>query len=138
LAFHAPRSPLVPHIPGSVRGDPLPSGFGPVALARARRVPTRGRATGDDHHERLNGSGYRRGLYAHHLDVETRILAVCDVFDALISTRVYREAWSEESALALLRDKSGTEFDPQCVAALERVLDAERVRAPVARFAGVA
>jgi hypothetical protein len=79
-----------------------------------------------DHHERLDGSGYPRGLRGESLDLETRILAVCDVFDALMSQRVYREAWTEEAALTLLHEQSGTAFDPRCVEALERVLEAER------------
>lgn len=79
-----------------------------------------------DHHERLDGTGYPRGLGGQSLDVETRIMAVCDVYDALLSQRVYRDAWSETAALELLRDQSGTAFDARCVAALERVLEAER------------
>jgi putative nucleotidyltransferase with HDIG domain len=75
-----------------------------------------------DHHERLDGTGYPRGLRADELDVDTRILAVCDVYDALRSTRVYRDAWSHERAIALLRDESGLRLDARCVAALERVL----------------
>jgi len=75
-----------------------------------------------DHHERLDGSGYPRGLGGSDLDTETRILAVCDVYDALVSPRVYRPAWSVEQALGLLREEAGTAFDPQCVAALEQVL----------------
>ena len=71
-----------------------------------------------DHHERLDGAGYPRGLTESELDCETRILAACDVYDALISTRVYREAWSEERALALLEEQSGTAFDARIVAAL--------------------
>jgi HD-GYP domain-containing protein (c-di-GMP phosphodiesterase class II) len=78
-----------------------------------------------DHHERLDGSGYPRGLAAEELGLETRVLAVCDVFDALISRRVYREAWTEADALALLRREAGTAFDPRCVEALERVLARE-------------
>jgi len=78
-----------------------------------------------DHHERLDGSGYPRGLRADDLDLPTRILAVCDVYDALVSPRVYRPAWRQEQALGLLRDESGTAFDPRCVEALERVLGAE-------------
>ena len=46
-----------------------------------------------DHHERLDGSGYPRGLRGEELDLATRILAVCDVYDALVSPRVYRAAW---------------------------------------------
>ena len=64
------------------------------------------------------------------LSLETRVLAVCDVYDALISTRVYRDAWTHEKAVGLLREESGTSFDPKCVAALERVLSRERM--PVA------
>jgi HD-GYP domain-containing protein (c-di-GMP phosphodiesterase class II) len=79
-----------------------------------------------DHHERLDGSGYPRGLGAPDLDIETRILAACDVFDALQAKRVYRDAWSLDSALELLRREAGTAFDPTCVDALERVIRRER------------
>ena len=80
-----------------------------------------------DHHERLDGSGYPRGLRGEEIDLETRILAVCDVYDALVSKRVYRDAWSREAALALLHEQSGTAFDPRCVEALEQVLEGERL-----------
>jgi HD-GYP domain-containing protein (c-di-GMP phosphodiesterase class II) len=78
-----------------------------------------------DHHERLDGSGYPRGLVAGELDLDTRILAVCDVYDALISTRVYRAAWSAEMALGLLFEQAGAAFDGRCVEALARVLARE-------------
>jgi putative nucleotidyltransferase with HDIG domain len=70
------------------------------------------------HHERLDGSGYPFGLRAEDLDVETRILAVCDVYDALVSPRVYRDAWSQADAFDLLRRESRTSFDERCVTAL--------------------
>jgi HD-GYP domain-containing protein (c-di-GMP phosphodiesterase class II) len=76
-----------------------------------------------DHHERLDGSGYPRGLADSELDLATRILAVCDVYDALVSPRVYRAAWPREKALALLRDESHTAFDARCVAALEQLVE---------------
>jgi putative nucleotidyltransferase with HDIG domain len=79
-----------------------------------------------DHHERLDGSGYPRGLGAPDLDIETRILAVCDVFDALMSKRVYRDAWTLERALGLLRDEAGAKFDTASVTALERVIAREQ------------
>jgi hypothetical protein len=82
------------------------------------------------HHERLDGSGYPHGMGGSLLSLDTRILAVCDVYDALISTRVYRDAWTHERAVRLLRDESGTSFDAKCVTALERVLASER--APIA------
>jgi HD-GYP domain-containing protein (c-di-GMP phosphodiesterase class II) len=75
-----------------------------------------------DHHERLDGSGYPRGLTGAQMDLSTRILAVCDVYDALVSPRVYRGAWSPSQALAHLRDEAGTAFDERCVEALEAVV----------------
>jgi HD-GYP domain-containing protein (c-di-GMP phosphodiesterase class II) len=85
-----------------------------------------------DHHERLDGSGYPNGAAGLEISVDVRILAVCDVYDALISNRVYREAWTHDRALALLREESGTAFDPKCVAALERVLAVERAPETIA------
>lgn len=73
-----------------------------------------------DHHERLDGTGYPAGLEGCDLPIETRVLAACDVYDALVSDRVYRAAWPPERALALLHDEPG--FDPNVVAALERVV----------------
>jgi putative nucleotidyltransferase with HDIG domain len=80
-----------------------------------------------DHHERLDGSGYPHGIGGTAISLDARILAVCDVYDALVSRRVYREAWTHERAIALLREESGTAFDPKCVAAVERVLARERI-----------
>jgi putative nucleotidyltransferase with HDIG domain len=79
-----------------------------------------------DHHERLDGSGYPRGLFGPAISLDARILAVCDVYDALISNRVYRDAFTHERAMAILRDEAGTKLDRRCVAALERVLGRER------------
>ena len=73
-----------------------------------------------DHHERLDGSGYPHGSTV--LSLETRVLAVCDVYDALRSERVYREAWTHERAIRLLREEAGTKLDARCVEALERVV----------------
>jgi putative nucleotidyltransferase with HDIG domain len=85
-----------------------------------------------DHHERLDGSGYPRGLAGPAMSLDARILAVCDVYDALISTRVYRDAWSHKRAMDLLREESGTKFDRRCVAALEQTLASERAPEAVA------
>jgi HD-GYP domain-containing protein (c-di-GMP phosphodiesterase class II) len=79
------------------------------------------------HHERLDGSGYPDGLDGSGLDLETRILAVADVYDALVSPRVYRAAWEREEALALLHEGVGTLFDERCVAELE-ILTADTPR----------
>jgi putative nucleotidyltransferase with HDIG domain len=75
-----------------------------------------------DHHERLDGTGYPNGLKGDELPIETRILAVCDVYDALVSDRVYRAAWTPERALGLLQKEAGTGYDPAVVSALERIV----------------
>src|SRR5919197_2080209 len=77
------------------------------------------------HHERLDGKGYPRGLSDCDLSLDTRILTVCDVYDALVSPRVYRDAWTHEDALALLHKDTGAAFEERCMAALERVLARE-------------
>jgi putative nucleotidyltransferase with HDIG domain len=74
------------------------------------------------HHERLDGTGYPDGKVSEQIDLDVRILAVCDVYDALISKRVYRDAWSPVEALRTLKAEEGTAFDGRCVAALERVV----------------
>jgi hypothetical protein len=76
------------------------------------------------HHERLDGKGYPRNLAGPELGIGPRILAVCDVYDALVSDRVYRDAWTPERALELLRKDTGSAFDGRCVWALQRVLGA--------------
>jgi putative nucleotidyltransferase with HDIG domain len=96
-------------------------GWGAALLAELG-FPAEVRAIVRDHHERLDGAGYPSGRTAPELSQEAMIVAVCDVYDALVSPRVYRAAWPAERALALLREESGTAFDPACVAALERVL----------------
>jgi HD-GYP domain-containing protein (c-di-GMP phosphodiesterase class II) len=80
-----------------------------------------------DHHERLDGTGYPRGIRGGDLDLPTRILAVCDVYDALVSTRVYRPAWTRDQALELLRSEADAGLDARCVTALEHVLDGRSV-----------
>jgi putative nucleotidyltransferase with HDIG domain len=80
------------------------------------------------HHERLDGNGYPRGLSDCDVGLDTRILTVCDVYDALVSPRVYRAAWSHEAALGLLKDETSAAFDERCVSALEAVLARERPR----------
>lgn len=96
--------------------------WGDALLARLGFSP-RVRRLVRDHHERLDGSGYPQG--ATTLCLATRVLAVCDVYDALRSERVYREAWTHARAIGLLRDESGEKFDARCVAALEQVLARE-------------
>ena len=70
------------------------------------------------HHERFDGSGYPDGLVGAQIPIEARIVAVADVFDALISPRPYKAPWSFDNALDFLQEQSGKLFDPQCVQAL--------------------
>lgn len=70
------------------------------------------------HHERFDGSGYPDGLSGAQIPIEARIVAVADVFDALISPRPYKAPWTFDSALDFLIEQSGKLFDPQCVQAL--------------------
>jgi len=68
-----------------------------------------------EHHEKYDGTGYPRGLAGSDIDIRARILSVADVWDALVSTRPYREGWIEERAKKFIVDASGTHFDPQVV-----------------------
>lgn len=69
------------------------------------------------HHERWDGGGYPQGLQGTEIPLAGRIVAVADVFDALISERVYKKAWAPEAARRHLEEHAGTHFDPDCVAA---------------------
>src|SRR5215470_1187289 len=69
------------------------------------------------HHEQWDGAGYPRGLSRTEIPLFARIAAVADVFDALTSERPYKNAWSIEEALSHIRESSGKQFDPACVAA---------------------
>jgi len=72
------------------------------------------------HHERWDGSGYPDGLRGEEIPIHARIVALADVFDALISERPYKPAWAHDAAVAYVREKSGSLFDPGCVEALFR------------------
>jgi len=67
------------------------------------------------HHERVDGKGYPDGLCADKIEIEARIIAVADAFDAMTSKRSYREEMSFEKGLGILRENSGTQFDPKVV-----------------------
>ncbi len=67
------------------------------------------------HHEKWDGSGYPRGLKGEAIPLAARIFAIVDVWDALISDRPYRSAWSREKALEYIQEQSGKQFDPRVV-----------------------
>ena len=64
------------------------------------------------HHERWDGNGYPRGLREQEIHLYSRIVAVADVFDALVADRPYRKAYSTSQAISLMRRMSGSQFDP--------------------------
>ena len=64
------------------------------------------------HHERYDGKGYPDGLAGEAIPLEARIMALADVYDALVSDRVYKKAMSKEEALAIIKEGQGTQFDP--------------------------
>jgi diguanylate cyclase (GGDEF)-like protein len=74
-------------------------------------------------HEHLDGTGYPEGLHGEAIPPASRIIAVADAFDAMTTNRRYRGALSREDAMDELRRCSGTQFDPDCIEALERSLD---------------
>ena len=65
------------------------------------------------HHERWDGSGYPEGIKGEEIPFEARIMAIADVYDALVSKRVYKESMSFEEADKIIMDGMGTHFDPQ-------------------------
>jgi PAS domain S-box-containing protein/putative nucleotidyltransferase with HDIG domain len=75
------------------------------------------------HHERWDGTGYPRGLRGEEIPLAARIFSVVDVWDALLSDRSYRKAWSEEATLAYLYQQAGRQFDPSIVQAFLDHLD---------------
>ena len=67
------------------------------------------------HHEKWDGTGYPKGLRGNKIPLVGRIVAIVDVFDALISKRPYKEAFSLEQSLGIIKESSGTRFDPNVV-----------------------
>ncbi|MDR2870761.1 MAG: response regulator [Deferribacteraceae bacterium] len=67
------------------------------------------------HHEKWDGSGYPRGLAGADIPLEGRLMAVADVYDALVSERPYKKAFSHEEAVEIITKSSGTHFDPDIV-----------------------
>lgn len=75
------------------------------------------------HHERLNGSGYPKGLSGDEILLEAKIIAVCDSFDAMVTDRPYKKGKSKEDAVKELKAMSGTHYDSNVVTFLEKVLE---------------
>ena len=74
------------------------------------------------HHERIDGNGYPDGRAGETIPLISRIVAVCDSFDAMANTRQYRNGMGVDKALSILREHAGTQWDADVVAAAERVI----------------
>lgn len=75
------------------------------------------------HHEKWDGSGYPQGLAGHAIPLPARLMAVADVYDALITKRIYKDAMPHEEAVKIIEAGSGTHFDPDVVEAFLEVKD---------------
>jgi len=74
------------------------------------------------HHERWDGSGYPDGLKGEDIPIEGRIASISDVFDALLSVRPYKKAWTVDETLAEISQSSGKQFDPELVDILNNIV----------------
>ena len=73
------------------------------------------------HHERWDGTGYPRRLAKEKIPLEARIMAIADVYDALVSERPYKKSFTHEQAIEIIKEASGTQFDPKIVDAFLNV-----------------
>lgn len=76
-----------------------------------------------EHHEKYDGTGYPQGLHGEEISIFARIVAVVDVFDALISKRVYKEPWSIDDIISYFKEQKGKHFDPKIVDLLLENMD---------------
>jgi putative two-component system response regulator len=74
------------------------------------------------HHERWDGTGYPSGIKNEEIPLVSRIVSVCDVFDALLSHRPYKEPWTTEATITYIRKESGRHFDPNMIQVFEEKL----------------
>ena len=74
------------------------------------------------HHEHWDGTGYPKGLKGDEIPLIGQICSLCDVFDALISKRVYKEAWTLQEAIKIIIDEKGKQFKPELVDKFEQLL----------------
>jgi putative nucleotidyltransferase with HDIG domain len=84
-----------------------------------------------EHHVMLNGGGYPPMHYARDCTLASRLVHVCDVYDALSTKRPYRDAWPSEKTMSYLEERAGSEFDPELVSAFNRTLRQGQARVRV-------
>lgn len=94
----------------TVIGADILSGYSSSLMKIASRIAF-------THHEKWNGQGYPRGLAGSEIPLEGHIVSLCDTYDALISWRPYKKAWSHQAAVECILANSGLSFDPKLVQA---------------------
>jgi len=75
------------------------------------------------HHEKWDGTGYPRGLKGDQIPLEGRIMAIADIYDALVSERPYKKPFSHETAVEIIKEGSGKHFDPKIIEAFITVME---------------
>jgi putative two-component system response regulator len=75
------------------------------------------------HHERWDGTGYPRGLKGEEIPLQGRIMALADVYDALVSERPYKSAYTHKDSVEIIKEHSGTQFDPNIVEIFLKITD---------------
>ncbi|MDY2913726.1 MAG: HD-GYP domain-containing protein [Candidatus Enteromonas sp.] len=83
------------------------------------------------HHERIDGTGYPKGLRGEDIPFEARVMAVADVYEALISPRCYKSAYSVEEAIEIMKEGRGSQFDPVILDAFLATVDSSADRDPM-------
>lgn len=116
---------LTPQEFAIMRTHPLLGGEAIAAAESGLPTPNRflhiAREIANSHHEKWDGSGYPQGLKGTAIPVSARLMAVADVYDALISKRIYKQPYTHEEAVAYILQQRGAHFDPEVVDAFETI-----------------
>jgi len=84
------------------------------------------------HHEKFDGNGYPNGLHGEDIPLVARVVAVADVFDALVSERPYKHAWPIDESIDFVKAQRGKHFDPTCIDAF--LADRAKIEAIIEEF----
>ncbi|WP_052584211.1 HD-GYP domain-containing protein [Azospirillum baldaniorum] len=104
----------------AIGGRILRDASGPVG---GRSYLSMGAEIAESHHEKFDGTGYPHGLAGDAIPLSGRIVAVADVYDALLHRRPYKEAWEWAAVVDLIRAEAGRHFDPRVVDAFVAILE---------------
>jgi HD-GYP domain-containing protein (c-di-GMP phosphodiesterase class II) len=84
----------------------------------------------EQHHEKFDGTGYPKKLTGEEIDLNARILAVADTYDAMTSDRPYRKGFDHAKAIGLILEESGAQFDPEVLKAFMVAIGDDPARVP--------